>query len=171
MGLDAIFQWLYATAPGELIRENESLFPWLESFHVLAITLVIGSIAIVDLRLIGVASRDRTVSRLTADVLPCTWAAFAFAVLTGGLMFISNAVNYAHNFHFQMKILFLLLAGVNMLLFQYVVSRDIAGWESPTLATPLKAKLAGGASLALWIAVVAFGRWIGFTLKPHLGGG
>jgi len=65
MALDPLFQWLYATAAGEVIRENESLFPWLEAIHVLAITLVVGSIAIVDLRLIGVSSLDRTVTRLT----------------------------------------------------------------------------------------------------------
>ena len=119
MGLDAIFRWLYATAAAVTIRENESLFPWIESIHVLAITLVVGSIAIVDLRLLGVASLDRTVTRLTKDVLPCTWTAFAVAALTGGLLFISNAVNYAHNFYFQIKILLLVLAGANMLVFHF----------------------------------------------------
>lgn len=171
MGLDAIFQWLYASAAAVAIRENESLFPWIESFHVLAITLVVGSIWIVDLRLLGVASLDRTLTRLTKDVLPCTWAAFATAALTGGLLFISNAVNYAHNFNFQIKMLLLVLAGVNMLVFHFIVSRDIASWETSPHAIPLRAKLAGGASLVLWIGVVAFGRWVGFTLKPHLIGG
>src|SRR5471030_541916 len=103
MGFNAIFQWLYATAAGEAIRENESLFPWIESIHVLAITLVVGSIWIVDLRLIGVASLDRAVTRLAKEVLPCTWMAFAVAAVTGSLLFISNAVNYAHNFYFQIK--------------------------------------------------------------------
>jgi hypothetical protein len=170
MGLDALFQWLYATAAGVAIRENESLFPWIESFHVLAITLVVGSIAIVDLRLIGVASLDRGVTRLTRDVLPCTWVAFAIAALTGSLLFISNAVNYAHNFYFQIKILFLILAGVNMLLFHFIVGRDMASWDAAS-ATPLGARITGAASLMLWIGVVAFGRWIGFTLQPHLTGG
>jgi hypothetical protein len=171
MGLDAIFQWLYATAAGVAIRENESLFPWIESIHVLAITAVVGSIAIVDLRLLGVASRDRTVTRLTKDVLPLTWTAFAIAALTGVLMFISNAVNYAHNFYFQIKILLLVLAAVNMLFFHFVTGRDVDGWGASAQTTPLKARLAGGASLLLWIGVVAFGRWIGFTLQPHLIGG
>ena len=171
MGLDAIFRWLYASAASVVIRENESLFPWLESFHVLAITAVVGSIAIVDLRLIGVASRDRTVTRLTKDVLPLTWIAFAIAALTGVLMFISNAVNYAHNFYFQIKILLLVLAGINMLFFHFITGRDVDSWGASAQTTPFKARLAGGASLILWIGVVAFGRWIGFTLQPHLIGG
>ncbi len=169
MGFDAIFRWLYETPAGLAIRENESLFPWIESVHVLAITLVVGSIAIVDLRLLGLASRDRSVTALTRDVLPCTWIAFAVAALTGSLLFISNAVNYAHNFHFRVKILLLLLAGANMLFFHFVSGRDAASWGNSVNTTPLRARLAGGASLALWIGVVAFGRWIGFTLQPHLG--
>ncbi len=171
MGLDAIFKWLYESGAAVAIRENELLFPWLETFHVLAITLVVGTIAIVDLRLMGIASLDRTVTRLTRDVLPCTWTAFAVAALTGALLFISNAVNYAHNSYFQLKILSLLLAGANMLVFHFFVGRDIASWETSPGATPLRARIAGGASLVLWIGVIAFGRWVGFTLKPHLIGG
>jgi len=171
MALDPLFQWLYATAAGVVIRENESLFPWLESIHVLAIALVVGSIAIVDLRLIGVSSLDRAVTRLTKDVLPLTWIAFAVALLTGVLMFISNAVNYAHNFYFQIKILLLVLAGINMLFFHFVVGRDVDSWGVSAQTTPLRARVAGGTSLLLWVGVVAFGRWIGFTLQPHLVGG
>jgi hypothetical protein len=97
MELDALLRSLEATSIATAIRENESLFPWVESFHVLAITLVIGSIAIVDLRLIGLASRERAAGRLASEVLRCTWAAFAVAAITGALLFASNAFNYAHN--------------------------------------------------------------------------
>jgi hypothetical protein len=170
MVLDPIFRWLYETSAGVFIRENESLFPWLESIHVLTIALVVGSIAFVDLRLLGIASRDRSVTALTKDVLPVTWIAFVVAALTGLLMFISNAVNYAHNFYFQIKILLLVLAGANMLFFHFVSGRDVASWGNAADATPFRARLAGGASLMLWVGVVGFGRWIGFTLQPHLAG-
>ena len=92
MEIDALLRALEATSVATVIRENESLFPWIESLHVLAITMVIGSIAIVDLRLIGLASLERAAARLTSDVLPCTWAAFAGAVITGSLLFSSNAL-------------------------------------------------------------------------------
>ena len=168
MGWDAVFQWLYSTTAGVIMRENDSLFPWLESIHVLAITIVVGSIAIVDLRLLGIASRDRAVSRLTRDVLPITWIAFAVAAITGILMFISNVVNYAHNVYFQLKILMLVLAGMNMMLFHFFGSRNIENWGTSAGTTPRSARFAGGASLMFWVLVVAFGRWIGFTLQPHL---
>ena len=171
MELDVLLRSLEATSFATVIRENESLFPWIEALHVLAITLVIGSIAIVDLRLMGLASLDRAVTRLTADVLRCTWAAFVVAAITGALLFASNAFNYAHNFYFQTKFIFLALAGINMAIFHLFVSRDIERWGASPHTTPLPAKIGGAVSLALWIGVVACGRWIGFTLHPTALGG
>ncbi len=164
MELDVLLRSLEATSVATTIRENESLFPWVESLHVLAITLVIGSIAIVDLRLIGLASLDRAVSRLASDVLRCTWAAFAVAATTGALLFSSNAFTYAHNSFFQAKLVFLALAGINMSIFHLFLSRGIERWGASPHATPLPAKMAGAVSLVLWIGVVAFGRWTGFTM-------
>ena len=168
MDLDPIFKWLTHTGIATTIHENEALFPWIESLHVLAITLVIGSIAIVDLRLLGLASLDRAVQRVTADVLPCTWAAFAVALLSGAALFSSNAVNYAHNTAFQGKMVLLLLAGINMGIFHIGAGRRIGDWAARA-PTPPAAKVAAACSLILWVGVVGFGRWIGFTLQPTLG--
>ncbi len=163
MALDAFFQWLQDTGPATAIREGDLWFPSIECVHVLALTMVIGSIAIVDLRLIGVASRDRPLARLTAEVLPVTWTAFAVAALTGSLLFSSNAVKYSHNLCFQAKMCLLLLAGANMLVFRLFTNRGVERWGQARLL-PLPARVAGFVSLALWIAVVAVGRWIGFTM-------
>lgn len=170
MELDVLLRAIEATAIATVIRENELLFPWVEAFHVLAIALVVGSIAIVDLRLLGLASLDRALNRLTADVLPCTWAAFGVAVISGALLFSSNATGYAHNSQFQVKFVFLALAGINMAIFHLFVSRDIERWGTALHATPLRAKVAGAASLLFWIVVVACGRWVGFTLIPTVPG-
>jgi hypothetical protein len=169
MSFDPILKWLENTSIAQAIAEGENLFPWIEGVHVLAITLVVGSIAIVDLRLIGFASRDHAVTRITKDVLPLTWVAFVVAALSGGLLFASKAMTYGHNFFFQGKLILLVLAGLNMALFHVLVSRDVERWGSTPHTTPLPAKVAGACSLCLWVAVVAFGRWIGFTLHPTLG--
>jgi hypothetical protein len=161
--LEVWLQWLQATSIATAIRENEILFPWIESIHVLAITLVIGSISIVDLRLLGVASLERAADRLMGEVLPLTWGAFAVGATTGALLFSSNATTYAHNFYFQGKMLLLTAAALNMSLFHIFGMRGIARWGRAK-QTPLPAKMAGAISLLLWICVVAFGRWIGFTL-------
>jgi Family of unknown function (DUF6644) len=161
--LQAFCEWLYNTPFAATIRGNELLFPWFESVHVLAITLVLGSIAVVDLRLLGIASVNRPVTRLIREVLPVTWCAFAVAAITGGTLFTSNAVEYVKNFPFQMKMLLMALAGINMLVFHFVTYRSVGQWDEAR-RTPLAARFAGGFSIALWLAIVAFGRWIGFTI-------
>ena len=164
MEIDRALRWLQATPVAQAISENDILFPWIESVHVLAIVLVVGTISIVDLRLLGVASLDRPVRLLMRDVLPLTWGAFAVAALTGSLMFSSDAVNYGHNFYFRGKLILLALAGVNMAVFHLAGIGDVERWGAAAAQTPIAAKAAAAVSLLVWIAVVAFGRGIGFTM-------
>jgi len=163
MDIDRTLEWLQNTAVGTVIRENEILFPWIESVHVLAIVLVVGTISIVDLRLIGIASLDRAANRLMRDVLPYTWGAFVIAAISGLLLFSSNAMTYGHNFFFIGKLTLLVLAGLNMAIFHLSGMRDVERWGA-TRETPTAAKMAGAVSLLMWVSVVVFGRWIGFTL-------
>ena len=135
MGFDQFLEWLQATPIAEAIAESNVVFPWIESVHVLAIVLVVGTISIVDLRLLGLAWLDRPVARLMGDVLPYTWGAFAVAAATGVLMFCSNAITYGHNFFFQGKMVLLVLAGFNMAIFRRIFARDIKP-GAPTHARP-----------------------------------
>ena len=154
-------QWLQDLSFPTNIRESEWLFPTIETVHVLALVLVVGSILMVDLRLLGIANRGRSVRAVTAERLPVTWAAFAVAAAAGALLFSSKAVTYFDDFPFRLKMICLVLAGVNMAVFHLLTYRRVAEWdEGPT---PLGARAAGGISLILWIAIVAAGRWIGFT--------
>jgi hypothetical protein len=159
--LITIFQKLEETPLALAIKEGDNSFPWIESIHVLAIVLVVGTIAIVDLRLIGYASHRRGARQLIVELLPYTWAAFLLAVVTGSLLFISNAVKYSENTIFLVKMGLLVAAGVNMAIFHMGAYRKIADWDD-ALPPPASARFAGASSLALWIAVVICGRWIGF---------
>jgi hypothetical protein len=163
MQIDRLLEWLQSTPIAVAIRENEILFPWIESLHVLAIVLVVGTISIVDLRLLGIASRNRRASVMLREVLPYTWGAFAIAAVTGLLLFSSNAVKYAHNGYFLAKMVLLLIAGLNMVVFHLIGARQLAARDGAG-GTPLAAKAAGSISLLVWVAVVVCGRWIGFTL-------
>jgi hypothetical protein len=159
-----IIAYFENSAVADAIRENDVLFPTIESVHVVAICLVVGSILVLDLRLLGFASIRRPVSRLTSAILPVTWGAFAVAATSGFLLFISNATKYLANGYFVAKILLIAAAGLNMILFHLISARDLPHWEKdPT--PPLRARLAGAFSILLWIAVVACGRWIGFTMQ------
>jgi hypothetical protein len=162
--LHAVLLSLQNSAIPTAIREGESLFPWIECIHVLALTTVIGSIAIVDSRLIGFTSRDRTVAETTAAVLPITWCAFVVAAISGGLLFSSNAIAYSHNVYFQAKLALIAVAGLNMLAYHLLFARQADAWLTAAL-TPRTPRIVGAISLCLWIGVVACGRWIGFTIN------
>jgi len=146
------------------IRENDTLFPLIESVHVVAICLVVGTILALDLRLLGVASVGRPVGSFANAILPVTWGAFAVAASSGFLLFISNATKYLANGYFDAKIILIGAAGLNMIIFHAISARDLPQWEKQA-RPPLPARLAGLISILLWIAVVACGRWIGFTMQ------
>ncbi len=135
-------------------------FPFLESIHVVAITFLVGSILMVDLRLLGVTALGYAASRITRELVPWTWGAFVLSLPTGFGMFMTRAAHYAGNPAFQIKMIFLLLAGANMALFQFRSIKNIESWDDAK-ATPLAARIAGAASLLLWAGVIFAGRWTG----------
>ena len=148
---------------GITIAESTWMFPTIETLHVIALVTVIGTIALVDLRLVGVKGHALRVSQLAKDTLPWTWGAFALAAITGGLLFISKASSYMINPYFLWKMGLMALAGLNMLYFHMTTWRTVEHWElDPSF--PAMAKLAGWLSLLFWLGVVFCGRLIGFTL-------
>ena len=164
--LSEFISYFEDSALADNIRENDLLFPLIESVHVVSICLVVGSILVIDLRLLGLASLNRPVGRITNAILPLTWSAFAVAAASGLLLFISNATKYLENGYFLAKVLLICAAGLNMVVFHGISAKDLRRWENEA-ALPLPARLAGGLSILLWVAVVTCGRWIGFTMQVH----
>ena len=143
------------------VSVSEDWFPWIESMHVLCLAAVAGTIFLVDTRLLGFTSRQLRVTYLSDRLLPWTWTAFVGAAITGGLMFMAGATHYATNAPFLIKMGLLVLAGVNMLYFQFVTFRSVQSWDT---GRPVPgARAAGAISMTLWVLVIGFGRWIGFV--------
>ena len=138
------------------------MFPALETVHVFSMVAVLGTIAFVDWRLIGLSGRDYPVTALSRQALPWTWSGFALAVLSGALMSVGQAGEYITNPAFQLKLLLIVLAGLNMTAFHLIPWKTVGSWDSDS-ATPMVARLSGALSLTLWIGVIAAGRWIAFT--------
>jgi hypothetical protein len=153
---------LEASSLATRIRNSLYLFPLIESSHVIGLTMVFGTIAIIDLRLLGIASTRRPFTRVASDVLRWTWAAFALTLTTGLLMFITNAGVYYHNFYFRSKMVLLALAGINVLIFELTTGRSVHRWDKDE-AAPLTGKTVAAVSLVLWVAIIFLGRWIGFS--------
>jgi hypothetical protein len=162
MSLADLWTWLEnLTIAGEI--GVSWLFPFFESLHVISSTFLLGSIAMVDLRLLGLAARDQPVSRVMKDVVPWTLGACVVSVASGVAMFITQASRYAENGPFQLKMALLVLAGVNMAVFHQATVRGIADWDTASVTTA-PARVAGASSLLLWIGIMLTGRWIGHLL-------
>jgi len=157
-----LMQALYNSAIGTAVRESGTLFPWIESVHVLAITIVVGTIAIVDLRLMGFSAHRRGARQLIIDMLPFTWVAFVVAIISGSMLFLSNATAYYESMPFRFKLLAILIAGINMAIFHLTAYRQIGQWDD-RLPPPNGARLAGLSSLSLWLLIIFLGRWIGYA--------
>lgn len=161
MAFQNLFEGIEALPFATAIAESTWMFPAIEVTHVLALVMVFGTIAMLDLRLLGVARRDTGVLTLTRETLTWTWACFIIAAITGGLMFASAAVRYSGLLPFQVKMVLLALAGLNMAWFHATTYRSVDQWDH-LLPPPAAARFAGGLSLTLWTSIIIAGRWIGF---------
>jgi hypothetical protein len=117
--------------------------PTIETVHVIALVTVLGMIAIVDLRLIGVGSRQLAVTKLSNDTLPWVWGAFALAAITVALLFVSKASSYVANPYFLWKMVMLALAGMNMMYFINEIGGGMRGGKK------MKGLIPGGSSCPL----------------------
>lgn len=137
------------------LNNNEWSFPLLEIIHISAFTLSIGTIALVDLRLLGVGLRSQKTAQLLRETAPWTLAGLVIMLISGPMIFSSDPFMYLHNQSFRFKMGALLLA----IIFNYTIHRKVAQSDG----SPGVAKLVGLVSLALWISVVAGGLFIAFV--------
>jgi hypothetical protein len=158
----ALCRWLEQTMVGAGVRESLWLFPAIETLHLLGMAGLVGTIAVFDFRLLGWMLPRQRVSGLARRLLPWSGAGFAVQVVTGALLFASEAVKVYSNPAFRLKMLLILLAGVHALIFHGTIYRDVATWDDSAVL-PWRAKVAGFVSILLWIGIVAAGRFIGFV--------
>ena len=155
-------QWLEQTSVGTAIRESLWLFPVIETVHIFGIILLVGGTSILDLRLMGLTFRDEAVSKLAGRFLPWAWAGFIIQVVTGLLMFASEATKMYINTAFQVKMLMIVAAGVNAFVFHSLAYQSVGKWEKDPVA-PKSARVAGLISILFWFGIVAAGRWIAYV--------
>jgi hypothetical protein len=161
----AFFQFLeqlQSSAFATAISGSTWAFPALETLHVFALAIVAGSILVVDLRLLGVASTSRQVTVVSDELLPWTWGAFAVAVISGVLLFVSRAADYVAVPYFNAKFVLLALAGLNMMVFHFFTYRTVGLWNLGP--TPAGARIAGALSLLFWASIIVLGRRVGFSI-------
>jgi hypothetical protein len=159
--LQHLCQVLYDSHFGTYIRESDYAFSIIESVHVLAITLLVGTIALLDLRMLGVVLRGVAVTRIARTVFPLTWSGFAVMAVSGFLLFWAEAAKNYGNPAFRIKIILLLLVGVNPLIFHTTIYRRVQEWELLEVS-PWRARGAALISLLLWSGIIVSGRMIAY---------
>lgn len=162
MNAPAFITAIETSGIGEWMRSNLLAMPLVNAAHILCVTVVFGTILVVDLRLLDLFDRTRPVTRSEHEMLRMTWLAFGGAAVSGALFFTANATTYWFNTAFWFKMGAILLAGINMAFFQRITFRNVASWDRKA-PTPGAARIAGGLSILLWVTVLILGRMIGFT--------
>ena len=164
-------EWLASTRWSIALHESLYVWPLVESTHVLSLGLFVGTTAMLDLRLLGLALTRVPVSELTSRLLPWTRAGFAVMVSTGVLLFYATPVTYYHSIFFRIKVLLLLVAGFNVWFFHSRTHRRVAEWDLAAVP-PRAARVAAVVSLIAWASVVVAGRliaynWFACDLQPQ----
>lgn len=155
---------LESSGLGQAMRQWLWLYPSVEIVHIVGIALLFGSIAVMDLRLLGV-SRSIPVRTLARHVLPWSAGSFLLIIPSGLLMFTAHATEFIDSEVFVIKMLLILAGGVNAALFHTITFRTADVWDSEEmrrLPPPPSARAAGALSLAIWISVIACGRLLAY---------
>lgn len=160
-----MLEWLATTRWSVALHGSVYVWPLLESTHVLCLALFVGTTAMLDLRLLGVAMTHVPASSFTQRLLPWTRAAFAIMVTTGVLLFTATPVTYSDSLFFRIKLILLAAAGVNVWFFHARTRRRITDWDSAVMP-PTAARVAAFVSLSAWTGVVIAGRLVAYEDSP-----
>jgi hypothetical protein len=158
MSLLEFFQWCYATPIAETIRNSTWLFPVIEAFHLLGLGLTIGSVLLVELRLLGVGLSRQPVAQLAASAEPLLIGGLTLSFATGIPLFLSESIKAYYSFAFWVKMASLFL----VLIFTFTVRRRLTKTDL-TADRPALGRWMAVVSLSLWFGVAWGGRWIGFS--------
>jgi hypothetical protein len=165
MSVIRFLQWLNDTTFSITMRDSTWAEPVVETIHVLTLTLFLGFTVLLDLRLLGLSMRRRRASEVMGELNPGLMGGFLVMIVTGVLLFCGDPVAFYNSIFFKVKMLMLLLAGLNVWLFNATVGRKMPEWDIDSV-TPGSAKAAAVVSLVLWVAIVAAGRAIAYSLPP-----
>lgn len=155
-------EWLDQTPWSIALHESIWAYPIIESVHVLTLCLFLGMALMLDLRLLGVSLKRVAVTEVADRLLPWTTIGFIVMVITGILLFYGIPIRTYTNIFFRLKVIMLILAGLNVWYFHTGIYKKVATWDRDA-KPPAKARFAGAVSLSLWALIVIAGRFIAYN--------
>jgi len=151
--------WLSATALSQHIQDAFWVIPTVQVVHIVSIAIVMTSMAMLDLRLVGVAGRRQSLPDMAARFLPWVWVALVVLLCSGSILIIGEPGRDLLNTVFWVKMSLLATAIVLTFTFQQMLRRSKTFWDRNRAA----AVLLGSVSLVVWVGIVAAGRWIAYV--------
>ncbi len=158
--INTMLQWLEDSSFAVAIRQSTWLYPMLEIVHITGIVLLVGPAFIFDIRLLGF-SKKSPVSVLAQHLLPWSRRGLLVIVPSGLLLFITNAATLGYDPVFRIKMLLLVVAGLNAMVFHYFTAPSVLTQNENTILPP-SAKLTAGISIIVWLAIIACGRLLAY---------
>lgn len=152
-----LFDWFELSWLGQFVRQSLWQFPVIEAAHLVGLCVLGGSLLIVDLRMFGVGLKNQRISELAEAARPYLLWSVVWMLVTGLLLFLSEAVKAYYNTSWWVKMYALAVALVYTFVYRARVTRD------PTLDTSRRSRLVAAGSIGIWFLVAAAGRWIGFS--------
>jgi hypothetical protein len=143
------------TTIGKVVATNLVLFPLLETLHFIGLALLVGGIGVLDMRVLGIGKG--LFVRPFHQLLPLVFVGFGINLVSGVLFFLADPVGYGNNTAFQVKMVLILLAGLNALWFELSVARHVPVW-GPDFDAPQGARTICALSLLLWAGIIVAGR-------------
>ena len=162
MSLLPFSEWLAETGGSIALHESLFMYPLVESAHVLTLCLFLGMAIMFDLRLLGLALTRVPITEIKRRLGPWMVAGFVVMVITGALLFYAIPVRSYQSLWFRLKVIALILAGLNAFVFHAGIDRQVAVWDLAS-TPPRAARRAGATSLLLWAIIVVAGRMIAYN--------
>jgi hypothetical protein len=159
--LDRFCAWLEQTPLSQTIQTTAWVVPAVQTIHILAIAAVLGSVLMIDLRLLGILGREQSLARVSERFRPVIWWTLPILLASGILMIVGEPVRSLENPIFQLKMLLLIAAIAATLSYQIPLGKDRAFWEVTSSRRGV-ARLIAVVSLLLWVSIVFAGRWIAY---------
>jgi hypothetical protein len=153
-------EWLATTEWSIALHESFYMYPWVESSHVLLITVFVGILTFIDLRMLGLVFKDVPISQLTSKLLPWSITGFVLIVITGLLLFYAIPVRTYQSIFFRIKVIVLIAAMVNALWFHFKIQNT--EWDNDPIP-PKRVRIVALVSLASWMTVIVTGRMIAYN--------
>ncbi len=149
--------WLDGFQASTNLHEAIYAYGWVEGTHVLTLTLFLGMLLVIDLRLLGVAFKELPASTLMERLDKPMMIGFAVMIISGVLLYFAIPVRSTQSIWFRIKVVLLIAAGINALLIRNMTRSADLAWDKDPVP-PKRIRVGAGLSLSLWALVVVCGR-------------